>query len=76
MQRRKWTGVGRNAGFYPQHTILKGSSLENDMQRFHSVEDSFKISDINFVLTVPAIWDDTAKMFMREAAIKVILSKI
>lgn len=29
------------------------------------------IKDINFVLTVPAIWDDTAKMFMREAAIKV-----
>lgn len=29
------------------------------------------INDINFVLTVPAIWDDTAKMFMREAAIEV-----
>lgn len=30
-----------------------------------------KIEDINFVLTVPAIWDDAAKMFMREAAIRV-----
>ena len=29
------------------------------------------INDIKFILTVPAIWDDTAKMFMREAAIKV-----
>ncbi|XP_062582493.1 heat shock 70 kDa protein 12A-like [Saccostrea cucullata] len=26
------------------------------------------MEDIDFVLTVPAIWDDTAKMFMREAA--------
>lgn len=29
------------------------------------------INDIKFILTVPAIWDDTAKMFMREAAIEV-----
>uniref|UniRef100_K1PS94 Heat shock 70 kDa protein 12A n=1 Tax=Magallana gigas TaxID=29159 RepID=K1PS94_MAGGI len=27
------------------------------------------MDDIHFVLTVPAIWDDTAKMFMREAAV-------
>lgn len=33
--------------------------------------DKVTVDDINFVLTVPAIWDDTAKMFMREAAIKV-----
>lgn len=37
------------------------------------IGDEIDINDINFVLTVPAIWDDTAKMFMREAAIKVIL---
>ena len=29
------------------------------------------LSDVQFILTVPAIWNDTAKMFMREAAIKV-----
>lgn len=29
------------------------------------------MDDIDFVLTVPAIWDDTAKMFMREAAVQV-----
>ncbi|XP_056009904.1 heat shock 70 kDa protein 12A-like [Ostrea edulis] len=29
-----------------------------------------EVKDIDFVLTVPAIWDDTAKMFMREAAVK------
>lgn len=28
-------------------------------------------SDVEFVLTVPAIWGDKAKMFMREAAIAV-----
>uniref|UniRef100_K1QZA6 Heat shock 70 kDa protein 12B n=1 Tax=Magallana gigas TaxID=29159 RepID=K1QZA6_MAGGI len=28
------------------------------------------MDDITFVLTVPAIWDDTAKMFMREAAVQ------
>lgn len=27
--------------------------------------------DIEYVLTVPAIWGDKAKMFMREAALKV-----
>ena len=29
--------------------------------------------DIHFVLTVPAIWDDPAKQFMREAAEQVII---
>jgi hypothetical protein len=28
-------------------------------------------SDVKFVLTVPAIWTDAAKQFMREAAIEV-----
>ena len=35
--------------------------------------DRIDINDINFVLTVPANWDCTAEMFMREAAIKVVL---
>lgn len=58
------------------HSIryLKDHLLKTICKGF--IEDPFKISDINFVLTVPAIWDDTAKMFMREAAIKVILLKI
>lgn len=34
-------------------------------------ELSSRVDDITFVLTVPAMWDDTAKMFMREAAIGV-----
>ena len=28
-------------------------------------------ADVHWVLTVPAIWDDAAKQFMREAAEKV-----
>lgn len=28
-------------------------------------------SDVFFVLTVPAIWDDKARLFMREAAVQV-----
>ena len=35
------------------------------------VVGEIQLSDIQFILTVPAIWNDTAKMFMREAAIKV-----
>lgn len=34
-------------------------------------EGNFIENDIDFVLTVPAIWGDEAKLFMREAAIKV-----
>lgn len=37
----------------------------------HIQKDRITVDDIYFVLTVPAIWDDTAKMFMREAAVKV-----
>lgn len=32
-----------------------------------------KADDIHWVLTVPAIWDDAAKQFMREAAVNVSL---
>ena len=28
-------------------------------------------SDIGYVITIPAIWDDNAKQFMREAAVEV-----
>lgn len=33
-------------------------------------------SDVYFVLTVPAIWDEKARLFMREAAAQVRLSYI
>lgn len=52
------------------HSIwyLKKHMLEA-LNESHAFE--ITIADIDFVITVPAIWDDTAKMFMREAAIKV-----
>ncbi|XP_052792658.1 heat shock 70 kDa protein 12A-like [Mya arenaria] len=33
-------------------------------------ETRVKESDVKFVLTVPAIWDDKARLFMREAAVE------
>lgn len=33
------------------------------------------MDDIDFVLTVPATWDDTGKMFMRETTVKVQMHK-
>lgn len=41
---------------------------------FKSVSDKIKgiqENDLHYVLTVPAIWEDSAKQFMREAATKV-----
>ena len=41
---------------------------------FKSLSDNFpeiERDDIHFVLTVPAIWNDIAKRFMAEAAVRV-----
>lgn len=48
------------------HSIrhLKDHLLDSIKKMVSGIEDS----DIKFVLTVPAIWDDKAKQFMREAA--------
>lgn len=35
------------------------------------ISTSITMDDIDFVLTVPATWDDTAKMLLREAAVQV-----
>lgn len=50
---------------------LKNHLLQHILDRYVWGPNGLNINDIAFVLTVPAIWDDTAKMFMREAAIKV-----
>lgn len=34
-------------------------------------DDSFKVEDVQWVLTVPAIWNPKAKQFMRKAAYEV-----
>jgi hypothetical protein len=38
------------------------------MSKKRIVDDGIRNSDIHWVLTVPAIWNDAAKQFMREAA--------
>ena len=48
---------------YMHNHLLNGLKEQDD--------DKIAEENINWVLTVPAIWDDTAKMFMREAAVKV-----
>ena len=39
-------------------------------------DKGLRVADIQWVLTVPAIWSDAAKQFMREAAYKVRYLKI
>jgi vacuolar-type H+-ATPase subunit F/Vma7 len=41
-----------------------------------AVKGMIQDEDLYFVLTVPAIWDDPAKQFMREAAEKVLYFNI
>ena len=43
------------------------TALKNQI---HDIEQS----DVMFVVTVPAIWSDASKQFMREAAVKVCLN--
>lgn len=46
---------------------LKDQAIGSLVKTLKNVETN----DIHYVLTVPAIWDDQAKMFMRKAAEKV-----
>lgn len=48
---------------------LKDHLLKENTNQGTTIKDT----DINWVLTVPAIWDDPAKQFMRKAAEKVTL---
>lgn len=47
---------------------LKTNMLEEINKR---VASNIYDKDVEFILTVPAIWGDAAKMFMREAAVQV-----
>lgn len=44
---------------------------EHMLQMCKDKNIGIKESEIHWVLTVPAIWDDAAKQFMREAAVQV-----
>jgi molecular chaperone DnaK (HSP70) len=50
-------------------SFLKNHALENFKRAGKNLEES----EIQWVITVPAIWTDAAKQFMREAAQRVIL---
>ncbi|XP_060578454.1 heat shock 70 kDa protein 12A-like [Ruditapes philippinarum] len=52
---------------------LKDDLLEMSQKRI--ADDGIRSSDIHWVLTVPAIWNDAAKQFMREAAEEAGISK-
>lgn len=68
------SGEPLEAGLVFQHCI---KCLKNYL--YKQIEKSLlgtQDGDIEYVLTVPAIWGDKAKMFMREAAIGVRLSMI
>ena len=43
----------------------------NFLQDMETQGMEIKDSDVLYVLTVPAIWNDTAKQFMRNAAVQV-----
>ena len=43
------------------------------MIRQESGDEGYKAEDIQWVVTVPAVWTPTAKQFMREAAYEVTL---
>lgn len=49
--------------------FLVGDLMKNLKNSYTDI----KQSDVEFVITVPAIWDDRSKQFMREAAREVIL---
>lgn len=54
---------------YMKDCLLKELKEEND-------ENAEEAESIRWVLTVPAIWDDNAKTFMRKAAEKVLFMYI
>ena len=52
-------------------TFLKDEAIKVICQR--TGDDHFSPDDVQWILTVPAIWTPGAKQFMREAAYQVML---
>ena len=46
---------------------------EQVLKKLESTLKGTKEEDIQYVITVPAIWEDQSKMFMRKAAEKVLV---
>ena len=50
-----------------------GTTKSQQMDDTKSQQTTITEEDILFVITVPAIWTDPAKQFMREAAVMVVV---
>ena len=60
----------------PAKTVFRECIKHLKEQLLHALEKkatTFTLDDIHWVLTVPAIWSDAAKQFMRESAAEVSL---
>ena len=70
-------GIGQtpesNSCIIFQIKFLKEEALKVICQR--TGDEHYNVNDIQWVLTVPAIWTPGAKQFMREAAYEVSLDK-
>ena len=64
-------GIPLQAKLVFAHSIkfLKDEAVK--IIRHQTGDDGYKVEDIQWVLTVPAIWTPRAKQFMRESAYEV-----
>lgn len=62
---------GREANAMLIFTLSIRYLKDHLLEVIRSLSDKTNVDDIDFVLTVPAIWSETTKLFMREAAIQV-----
>lgn len=64
---------GRSATALLIFSMVIGFLRDHLLDTIRSQAVGVSDSDIQYVITVPAIWDDKAKQFMSEAALKVLL---
>lgn len=57
----------------PAHTIFAMSInfLKMEILKSLTKHSGYTIEDVHFIITIPAVWTDAAKQFMREAALEV-----
>lgn len=57
----------------PAQTIFAMSInfLKMEILKSMTKHSGYTIEDVHFIITIPAVWTDAAKQFMRESAIEV-----
>lgn len=57
----------------PAHTIFAMSInfLKMEILKSLTKHSGYTVEDVHFIITIPAVWTDAAKQFMREAALEV-----